>query len=175
MQQMKYYKMSQDKRIQNGVCFVEFPTRQVIEFGSSYAKIMKKSVTLHVKDNIHTSLAEVIEAPCFMVSEEIYKVIHMYEPNVTFATAVLKYNQSEEINIYKIGLIDRLECLHESTEFYKDNSLKRLVLDRKKLEGRHIARVKGITPCDVIVSMAVAESVLRCNCMGVQFEEIETA
>lgn len=172
---MKYYRMTQDKNIQNGIRFVEFPTQQAMEFDSSYEKVMKKSVTLHIKDNIHTTLSEVIEAPCFMVSEEIYKVIHMYEPDITFATAVLKCNESKEIFIYKVGLIDRQDCLHESTEFYKDNSLKRLVLDRKKLEGRHITRIKGITPVDVIVSMAVAESVLRRNCIGVRFEEIETA
>lgn len=170
---MKYYRMSQDKKIQNGICFMEFPTQQVVEFDSSYEKVMKKSVTLHVKDNNHTTFPEVIEAPCFMVGEEIYKVIHMYEPDIIFTTAVFKCNESKEIFIYKIGLIDRNDCLHENTEFYKDNSLKRLVLDKKKLEGRHITRIKGITPGDIIVSMAVAESVLRRNCIGVRFEEIE--
>ncbi len=172
---MKYYIMSQDKRIQKGIQFAEFSTQQSIELGTEYIGKMKKSVTLHVQDEIHTIFSEVIEAPWLMVSDKVYKVIQMYDSDIAFSNAILSLKTQEVPLIYKIVLVDRIDCLHESTEFYKDRSIKRLVLDYGKIREQHLFRIEGISPNYMVVSMAVVESLLRRHCVGIQFQEIELA
>ena len=51
---MRYYIMSQDKRIKQPIRFREFSPNQVEEFDRSYAKKQRVSVTLHLLDDKHT-------------------------------------------------------------------------------------------------------------------------
>lgn len=165
--------MSQDKRIQHGIQFREFPTRQAIDVGTDAVEKVKKSVTLHVKDNIHTVYAEVVEAPFYMVSERVQEVIQMFEPDLKCSSAIFATEKQEGPFVYKVLFLDRMECLHENTEFYKDNSVKKIILDSEKIAGQHIFKIKGISPIQVVVSMPIVEALLRRNCVGIQFQEIE--
>lgn len=169
---MKYYIMSQDTKIQNGIKFREFSGKKSEEFGIEHIGRIKNTVTMHVNDTEHTVYEEVIEAPCYMVSKRIYDVIHMFDPDVAFSNAVFSFKEREP-QMYKILLTDRIDVLHESSEFNKDNSLKHLILDKEKIQGAHIFRIAGISPNYIVVSMAIAESILRRKCEGLCLTEVE--
>lgn len=170
---MKYYIMSQDKRMQHHIQFREFPGEKITEVGTDMTGKIKKNLTLHVKDDGHTVFTDVVEAPFFMVSDEVAKVIGMFEPDIDFFTIIFQTKHQEEVCVYKIVPLDRMECLHKNTEFHKDKSLKELVLDKEKIQGKHIFKIAGISPHYVVVSMAIAESILRRNCEGIQFTEVK--
>lgn len=169
---MKYYIMLQDKRMQHKIKFREFPTEKTQEFGTDFANRMKWSVTLHVQDNDHTVYGEVIEAPCYMVSKKVHDVIKMFEPEALFSNVVFSLKKGEPL-MYKVLLVDRIDVLHEAAEFHKDHSVKRLILDKDKIGDMQIFRIKGISPNYIVVSMAIAESIIRRNCVGITFREIE--
>lgn len=169
---MKYYIMKQDKTMPNRIRVREFPTDQAIEFDSSYISKMKRSVTLHGMDDCHTICGDVIEAPCYMVSKAVYHVIQMFDSDIAFSNIVIKLQQAD-MEIYKVLLTDRIDILHESTEYYGDKSIKKLVLDQNKIAGKHIFRIAGISPNYIVVSMAIAEAIIRRGFQGILFEEVQ--
>ena len=171
---MKYYIMKQDKRMQNRIRFQEFPTDESVEFDSSYISKMKRSVTLHGMDDCHTICGDVIESPCYMVSNDVYHVIQMFDSDTAFSNAVFQLQQTD-MKTYKVLLTDRIDVLHESTEYHKDKSIKKLVLDQKKIAEKQIFRIAGISPNYVVVSMAIAEAIIRRGLEGILFEEVQVA
>lgn len=171
---MKYYIMKQDKRIQNPIRFREFPKGETEEFDSSYISKMKRSVTLHGMDDGHTICGDVLESPCYMVSNDVYHVIQMFDQDTAFSNVVVQLQRSD-MKIYKVLLTDRIGVLHESTEYHKDKSLKKLVLDQKKIADKQIFRIAGISPNYVVVSMTIAEAIIRRGLEGILFEEVQVA
>lgn len=169
---MKYYIMSQDKRISNGIAFKEISTSETFEVGEEFRGKIKKNLVLHMKDTGHTAYAEMLETPFIMVSENLCKVIQMYDEESEFTNILLASQMGKPALDYKVALIERMDCLHENTEFYKDHSVKKLILDKQKIGDRQIFKIKGISPHYVVVSMNIAESILRRSIYGVRLEEI---
>lgn len=170
---MKYYIMSQDKRIANGITFKEISSTETFEVGEEFRGKIKNNLVLHMKDTPHTAYTDMIESPFIMVSEALSKVIEMYEEETEFTNIILSSQVGKPSLDYKVALINRIQCLHENSEFYKDNSIKDLVLDKNKIGERQIFKIKGISPHYVIVSMNIAESLLRRSLYGVRLEEIK--
>ena len=170
---MKYYIMSQDKRISHGVTFKEIASSDTFEVGEEYRGKIKKNLVLHMKDTDQTAHAEILESPFIMVSDSLCKAIQMYDDEAEFTNIILASQMGRPSLDYKVALISRIDCLHESSEFYKDHSVKELVLDQQKVGDRQIFKIKGISPHFVIVSMNIAESILRRSLYGVRLEEIK--
>ena len=66
-----------------------------------------------------------------------------------------------------------VDCLHESAEKYDNGMLKELVLDKRKLEGFHIFRVAGLLEYKVIITLPVAESLLRRRLYGIGLRKVK--
>ena len=169
---MRYYIMSQDKRIKQPIRFREFSPNQVEEFDRSYAKKQRVSVTLHLLDDKHTVYSDVVEAPCYMVSKALSDIIQMFDVETIFPNVVFHSRVMDPL-VYKILLTDREDVLHEDTEFYKDKSIKNLVLDRTKIGNKQVFRIDGISPGYVIVSMNIVEAVIRRGLEGIVFQQVE--
>lgn len=170
---MKYYIMSQDKRIQNPFVLKEFPTSASVDLDTSYGDQLRDHTSLFTIENEGSAYPEMLEAPLVMVEKKIHDVLEMYDETVVYKTVSIINQKKNTRREYYIALIDRIDCLHSTTEFYKDNSLKKLVLDREKIKDRQIFKVAGISSPYVIVSLDIAESILRRGCFGVRFEEVE--
>ena len=75
--------------------------------------------------------------------------------------------------VYHTLLLEEQEMLSDSTEYYPNGSVKRLVLDRKKI-GEHkvfLADTKKFR--NPFVSLEIVESILRRNPVGIIFREVE--
>lgn len=169
---MKYYSMSQDKRIHNVFELIEFPGKEAVDLDSSYADRLKDNTALFTKETENSLYPQMLDAPLTMVEKEIYEVIRMYDQDVIFKGVSIINREKQTNRNYYLALIDRLDCLHESSEFHKDNSVIKLVLDKKKVNNAHIFKIKGISKNTVVVSMDIVESILRRGCFGISFEEI---
>ena len=65
------------------------------------------------------------------------------------------------------------DCLHQDTVIYPNGALKEVILDQHKIKGRDIFRIKGIIENKTIISLAVAESIMRRNPYGVGLERVQ--
>lgn len=127
------------------------------------------SYTIENENSIYT---DIIEAPLYMVSETISRVVTMYDPSVITKRVSLVNREKKTLRKYQLLLLEPIDCLHESSEFYPDKTVKRFILDKEKVKGQEIFQVAGVDRMDVIVSLNIAESVLRRDVFGVQFQEI---
>lgn len=170
---MEYYIMEMDKRIGNKFVIQKFPGEGSMEYGTDYANKFKEHTGLYTVETDQSSYPEVLEAPLYMVSEEIRKILELNDDYIVCKEVSMVNLPRQTLKNYAVVLVDRIDCIHETAEFYPDKSVKKLVLDREKIGDRNVFRIKDIGPSYVVVSLDIAESVLRRNCFGVKFTEVE--
>lgn len=170
---MKYYHMYQDKRIKNCVKLRDFTTEESVDFTKEDADKLRESTIIFATSDKEVSYPCILEAPITMVEQEVQKVITMYDDTVIFKSVAIINKEENTQERYKVMLLDRIDCLHETTEYRKDKSIQKLVLDSKKVSKSKIFRIQGTKRKDIIVSMDIAESLLRRRVFGIRFEEIK--
>lgn len=106
--------------------------------------------------------------PAFIVSDSLKRVFSLYEPQMQFKGIQLYANDLEDNTspLYWWPFIPPIECLSNETTKYPTGNLKNLVLDYDKISTRQIFRVADLLEFKVVVSLAVAESMLRRKMTG---------
>ena len=69
--------------------------------------------------------------------------------------------------------MEQVDAVSDRTQRYPNGTIKKLVLDGGKVGRHNLFLLKGSQRDDPIVSLALAESILRRKPMGVCFEEVE--
>lgn len=170
---MEYFIMEEDSRIMNRVVLQKFPKNNHFEYDTSQAERFRMHTGLYTIDNDKTVFPDIISNPIYMVSKTVKEVLTLYDERAVYKTVSLMNTFRRTSVEYAVMLVDRIECLHESAEFYPDNSIKRLVLDKDKVCGHALFRIAGIGPDYPVVSLDVAESLIRRKCVGIKFTKIE--
>ena len=168
-----YFEMEQDKRIHH--CFrfrdIESTTRGEFE-PEEFEQIQEMSVlfTLGDRDSIYPA---VVDTPFFMVSDDLKKLLELYDPDVLYRRVML--NQAEEgiQKKYWLLLTEKLDCLDECSERHPNGWDKRIVLNRKRIGQRRVFKVNGIHTPRVFVNLEVSESILRRNFEGIVIHPVE--
>lgn len=87
---------------------------------------------------------------------------------------LLPHNQStESVPRYWILDVPEVDCLQDSTLFYPNGMLKKLVLDREKIPENPCFKVGQLLETRIIVSLDLAEKILQKNPFGIYFEKVE--
>lgn len=107
------------------------------------------------------SYPDYLKEPLPLISTSIKKIFEDYEQYFCSTAVFLSDPQLKIQKIYWLCLVKELECLAESTEFYSNHMLKRLVLNRNKINNRKVFIVNGIMEKRLVVHLDVAESLLR--------------
>ena len=118
----------------------------------------------------------VMKYPTFMVNKVIRDVFAMYDESVCFKSIVLLPNvinkSNEASEKYYIPNLKRYECMDESSEALPDGTVKRLVLNHKKMANDDVFQVGGIIHNRIVVSLRLAESISRRSVYGIEFERV---
>lgn len=170
---MEYFIMSQDRRIQNVFVMKEFRGRGSLDYDTSYADKLKDHTSLFTIESDGSSYPDMLEAPLVMVSKKVHDVLELYDETAVYKKVSMINRPKNTRKEYYVMLLDRIDCLHEDATFYPDRSIKQLVLDKEKIGERQIFKIQGIGPAHVIVSLDIAESLLRRSCYGIQFTKVK--
>lgn len=172
---MNYFQLMQGKELRH-VIRLQWLEKQPFSYQISEEEFLKlpKLMVAYYTYGRETEAPEVLEHPAFMVSETIRRVLKMYEEDIP-CKAIQVYPtvyEKKTAPVYEIPFIREAACLHPSSRIAPNGSVEELVLDADKLPGREIFRVGGILENRVIISLPVAESILRRNPYGVHIEEV---
>ena len=75
--------------------------------------------------------------------------------------------------LYWLPYIEPVSCLGKESRKYTNGMLEKLVLDREALiDGRSVFRVADILEYKIILSLPVAESMIRRQMTGITFEPV---
>jgi hypothetical protein len=132
----------------------------------------------YFSDKEDLEFPDIINRPTMLISNDLKKLFKLYDEEIEFKGVQLySDNLMEEKNItaclYWTFMPAECECFHKDSEKYPTGTIKRLILDKEKLIHKDIIKIEGLLENKIIVSLPVAESILRRNMYGIGLEEIE--
>lgn len=115
-----------------------------------------------------------IETPVVMIAAELKKIIDLYEDDIVFKNIALIHLENNLQYDYCEIKLPCIEAVSELTEYYPNLMEKHLVLNRDKIGLHQCFTIQDSKMCHPVVSLAVAEALLRRKVRGIIFEEVET-
>ncbi|KZE79612.1 hypothetical protein AV654_15020 [Paenibacillus elgii] len=113
--------------------------------------------------------------PMRMASDRMKSLMEKYNRYIRFKRVELIDTKQSGQHSYWIMQVPAVECLSPQSEFHPGGTLKRLVLDREQVKGHHMFAIQGILEPYIVVSLDVAESLLRRHWTGFILQKIERA
>lgn len=137
-----------------------------------YEKIPYRT-TLQIKENNNVKFIDIILNPFFMVSKELKKLLSIFEPNLKYKEIFLIDSKNKKMEQYFIPLLDKLDCLSETSEFNLDKTIvKKGIINEKKIEDKAIFMIDNMKSQQIIMRMDLVEAILRRDYLGVRFKEL---
>lgn len=171
---MRYFFLTQDVKLPGTIQLRDFDItggRQV--FLKSDSERLNDTTVLYLGGNGKETRPDFIQSPVTMFSERLKDVMDAYEPDLVFKDVVLIHKANSLQYHYVQVLMDQLDVISDKTEFYPNHLPKRLILDSQKIGRRNLFFLPGTYRSDPIVGLALAESLLRRNAVGMRLEEVE--
>ncbi len=173
---MKYFELKADPDLSNPIQMQKIDTR-IYKNGISKENFdaIKRLHIAYFDHSEQTEICDAIYEPALMVSDALRRVFVLYEPKMEFKGVQLFANDLEDNTapLYWMPYIEPVVCLSTESKKYPNGMLEKLVLDRNaSIENRHIFRVAEILEYKIIVSLPVAESIIRRQMTGISFEPI---
>lgn len=171
---MRYFFITQDKELSCGIQYRDFAItggRHI--FLKQDAKRLNDSVVLYLSGSGKEARWDFLQCPVTMFAERFRDILDAYEPGLFFQDVVLIHKENVLQYQYIHTLMEQVDAVGDNTEYYPNGTVKRLVLDREKIGRHHLFMLEGNHRKDPIVSLALAESLLRRQNIGIRFEEVE--
>ncbi|MDQ0171302.1 hypothetical protein [Paenibacillus tundrae] len=172
---MEYFIMTQDRQLDEHMVLFDGlkSATRTLEVPREREQEIKDFTVVYVdgKDKV---IPDLIDRPVVFISDSLKKVIEMYDDDALFKCAVLAHPVEEVQKTYWLLLVDRLECLSDLTEYDPWGRPKRIVIDRKLARGHGVFRIAGIDDQRLVISLDIAESILRRDLWGIDLEPLQT-
>jgi hypothetical protein len=170
----EYFILSQDKRYNRApyiLNLLDVLNRAYINRKDAH-RLPERSV-LYVRDADEYDMPDVLDKDLFLVSKGVSRVFSFYDKDIMFKDIMLIGKRTAEQMPYRLPILEDADCLHGDSE-YSYGSLRKIVLDRKKIGRRSIFRIRDEhLQSATIVRLDVAESLLRRSFKGLWFTELE--
>lgn len=176
MERMEYFELSQSELVENAVEIVgldkeKYPYRMS---GEDFEALDRLKVA-YFSGREFEELCEVLVYPTFLVSDRLKRLLELHEKQCRFKGLQLfpTAQESGQYPLYWVPCFPELDCLHPDTVVLDNGFVDRLVLDGRKLADRPVFRIPGLVEYRVVVSLPVAEGILRRRCYGVGLRRLE--
>ncbi len=175
---MEYLRMCQNKKMNNPFV-VEGLDNQIYVANPSREQFQKipKSMVTYFDYAPDFDVPDYVVSPTPMASSRLRRVLRMYDESIEFKS-VQNYTRQEKDALklapsYYVYYVEQTECLHEDSVIAPNGAVTDLVLKGSRLRNKDIIVVAGIPEKITIVSLAVAESILRRKMFGIDFQEVK--
>lgn len=140
----------------------------------SFEQLPKLSVAYH-NGNEMGEVPDILQSPTLLLSDKLKRILSLYDNKLEFKGVQVFSEKEKDLNnpLYWVTLFPEVDSLHSSSTFYNVGLVNELRLDEKKIKGQHIFKVKDLIGAKIIVSLAVAESILRRRPYGISLEKVE--
>lgn len=120
-------------------------------------------------------MCDILKEPAYLISNEIKRLFELYDTNMEFKGIQLfsTARGNTASPLYWAAGFPMLDCLHESAVKYDNGMIKELILDKKQIKGSDIFRVAGLLEHKVIVTLPVAEGLLRRRLYGIGLRRVK--
>ena len=152
---MKYFELTADREIANPIRLLKVDG-EVYKNGISEEEFKGiPPLSVGYFENLpERELYDVLQEPAFLISDRVKRLVSLYEPMMEFKG---------------IPVLIPVDCLSSKAKIYDNGMIEELVLDEAKSDKHHIFRVGGILEHKILVSLPLAESMLRRRISGISF------
>lgn len=168
---MKYYEMKKDNAVYDTLQSIKGvkynPRMSQEEFDKTQNLLVD-----YFKYSQFTQYSDML--PNLLISDIVKAVFEIYDDQIKYKyVQFFSEKEGDDIRfLYVWPYASFIDCLSNQTEKYTTGMLKKLVLSRNKINEKHIFYINDILENKLIVSQAVAESLLRRGILGIIFHEI---
>lgn len=174
---MEYFILGQDSRIMDAIKPLgasglsgrtPFQTDELLEPD-------EEIVQFYLKASSSPRYVDFIQDPGPLVSDGLKLILEKYQPQLFFKPVVLADRERQRQTLYWLMVPDRVNCLSADCEINKDGTVKRLVIDERKVNRAKVFRVAGIMEQYTLIRLDVAESLLRRDFYGIRLQRVRVA
>lgn len=134
----------------------------------------------YYEPEISMEIRDVLQAPCFMVSDVLKELFSLLAPEAAFkgiqlfpADIVVKKSSDMPMPLYWVPYVEPTPCLHPEAKLYDTGIVEELVLREEAVWGKGLLKVDGLTEETWIASLGAAESILRRRPLGVGLKRVK--
>lgn len=173
---MEYFILSQDERITDRIQ-LSSEAKQQLKTLLQREKISKigEHLSLRLQANGGRYYPDFVDAPLPLFSPEMKALLEQYDAQLFFTPVFLFHPKENRQDLYWLLIPDVVDCLAEQSEWHKDGSLKRLVIQPEQVAFYPCFQVAGVREKLLVIRLDVAESFLRRGFTGMHLQKIEQA
>lgn len=170
---MKYFILKQDRNLENAIELKGFNNSQKMILQKEDEALFNDTANVIVKGNEDSIYPDFIQAPVLLASEELHNIFKWYEDTIIYKIAVFTNLELKTQKVYRLVLTDVIDGLSDETTYFKNGWVENIVLDKEKIKDYNIFQIKAGVEYYFIVSLDVAESILKRSFTGIKFKEVE--
>ncbi|MGN6714334.1 hypothetical protein [Anaerocolumna jejuensis] len=173
---MDYFELFQSEKVENAVELMGLNKNQYsYSMKEEDFSALDKLKVAYYSGRDTEEVCDILKEPTYLISNEIKRLFELYDKSIEYKGVQLFSTAGENTKspLYWVADFPMPECMHESSGKYDNGMLKELVLDRKKIRGLDIFRVAGLLEYKIIVSLPVAESLLRRRLYGIGMRKVK--
>lgn len=171
---MRYFFITQDKYLPGAIRYRDFDINGGRHlFSKEDSDQLDSMVPIYLAGDGNEVRWDFLQHPVTMFSRRFKELLDAYEPGLFFQEVVLIHKESSQQYRYVHTLMDQLDAVGSESEYYPNGTVKHLVLDAGTVGRHNLFLLSGNQRKDPIVSLPLAESLLRRKPIGICFEEVE--
>lgn len=111
--------------------------------------------------------------PAWLLSESAYLIISRYQINQKFKPCILGEKGTHNQDMYYAFQSYELDCLHESSQFFPDKTIKKMILNTTKIGNHKIFQPQGILERYLVVDLEILEKLLCAGIYPIEWEKVD--
>lgn len=134
--------------------------------------VIEKRIVFMIKSDPETVFTGVITSPFLLLSEEVFMIVRQYDKIIS-KEMILVDAANQLTKRYYLPILRKVDCLSEQSKLSKDRTvLIHAAADRSKIKG-DIFWIDGYEGTAPVISLDLAESILRREARGISLKPIE--
>lgn len=175
---MKYFMIPQDRQMSNPILPNKMDKTVYVDGAprSQFRSVSDMRV-FYYPNSPDVEKPDILYKPAFLVSDRLKRLLVKYDSGMRFK-GIRCYPEDfddPESMLYWWPNIGKIDCMSERTEKYPNGTIRHLVVQSGKIQGKPILMVDGTLETIVLVSMELAESMLRRGMWGMDYVPVDMA
>ena len=171
---MYYFLLSQNLEILNRIK----PTSILKALDNNVLQLKQKGmdqlpIQVELKPQRNNVYVDFIARPLPLISDPLKELFEKYQADIFFKPVVLFDPQWEDQVLYWIMIPESIGCLSRASQFNRDGTVEKIVIDSQRTAGSNIFKIAETVEPTIVVNLAVAESILRRDFIGIDLKKVE--
>lgn len=162
----EYFRVWQDKELRNQIKPLEMQNRK----WESGTPVFIRGHVENPEKYIYFS--PIIEDRILLISDAVKRIWEDYQTGWNYYPCALGIVEQRKVQVYWIVETDTADVFSDSTEYYKDGTLKNMILSEKKIEKQKLFSVCVQKKRYLIIEKDILERMLQEHICGFRFEKI---